>query len=40
MILMATQSNDGKWNEDKPSKYFYVVKDFINAQKGALNARH
>ncbi|MGV8981524.1 ATP-dependent helicase [Clostridium sp.] len=40
LILMANQSNEGKWNEDKPSKYFYVLQDYINAQKGALNDRH
>ncbi|MBZ9686796.1 ATP-dependent helicase [Clostridium estertheticum] len=40
LILMATQCNEGKWNEDKPSKYFYVLQDYINAQRGALNDRH
>ncbi|MBU3127715.1 ATP-dependent helicase [Clostridium tagluense] len=34
LILMATQSNEGKWNEDKPSKYFYVLQDYINSQRG------
>jgi len=37
---MASQSNEGKWNEDKPSKYFYVLQDYINAQRGVLNVRH
>ena len=36
LILMATKSNEGKWNEDKPSKYFYVLQDYINSQRGAL----
>ncbi|MGH4124343.1 MAG: ATP-dependent helicase [Clostridium sp.] len=40
LILMANQSNEGKWNEDKPSKYFYVLQDYINGQRGALNDRH
>ena len=40
LILMATQSNEGKWNEDKPSKYFYVLQDYINSQRGALNVKH
>lgn len=36
LILMATKSNEGKWNEDKPSKYFYVLQDYINSQRGVL----
>ncbi|WP_246578011.1 ATP-dependent helicase [Clostridium psychrophilum] len=40
LILMSIQSNEGRWNEDKPSKYFYVLRDYINRQRGALNVRH
>jgi len=35
LILMASQSNEGKWNESRPSKYFYVLRDYINGQRGA-----
>lgn len=36
LILITSKSNEGKWNEDKPSKYFYVLKNYINAHKGVL----
>ncbi|MBW9148276.1 ATP-dependent helicase [Clostridium sp. CM028] len=34
LILMASKCNEGKWNESKPSKYFYVLQDYINSQRG------
>lgn len=40
LILMASKSNEGKWNENKPSKYFYILQNYINDQRGDLNARH
>ncbi|MBZ9607722.1 ATP-dependent helicase [Clostridium estertheticum] len=34
LILMAAKCNEGKWNESKPSEYFYVLQNYINSQRG------
>ncbi|MBK5241727.1 ATP-dependent helicase [Clostridium sp.] len=34
LILMASKSNEGKWNENKPSHYFNVLQRYIHLQRG------
>lgn len=34
LILIASKSNEGKWNENKPSHYFNVLQSYINSQRG------